>query len=79
MSQAEQEAEWREWHVAAAMPQSYEQWVDRVARALHDDCELEWQAIATVDPSRQITMHMADAHYGKAHDLVRRLGLGGGA
>ena len=53
----------------------YEHWVNRVAQALHDDCELEWQAISVADPSRQVTMHMADAHLGKAHDLVRRLGL----
>lgn len=56
-------------------PDSYEAWVERVAAALHDDCELEWQAIAVTDPTRAVTKHLADAHYGRAHDLVRRLDL----
>jgi hypothetical protein len=51
--------------------------VERMAEALHDDCRLEWQAIEAVDPSRQVTMHEADAHLGKAHDLVRRLAITG--
>jgi hypothetical protein len=53
----------------------YETWVGRVADAIHETCRLEWQAIAVVDPKRQVTQHMADAHYGMAHDLVRRLRL----
>lgn len=53
----------------------YETWVGRVADAIHEACRLEWQAIAVVDPGRQVTQHAADAHYGMAHDLVRRLGL----
>jgi hypothetical protein len=54
---------------------TYEEWVLQMALALHKECELEWQAIAVHDPTRQVTMHMADAHYGRAHDLVRRLGI----
>jgi hypothetical protein len=53
----------------------YSEWVERVANALHENCKLEWQAIAVTDPSRQVTMHQADAHYAQAHDLVRRLHL----
>ena len=52
---------------------AYARDVQRMAEALHDDCRLEWQAIKAVDPSRQVTVHEADAHLGKAHDLVRRL------
>lgn len=61
----------REW-----LPEDEPGYADRVkamAVALHEDCRLEWQAIAVVDPGRMVTMHGADAHYGKAHDLVRRL------
>lgn len=54
---------------------TYAEWVQRVAAALHEDCELEWQAIAGTDPSRAVTKHLADAHHGRAHDLVRRLEL----
>jgi hypothetical protein len=50
----------------------YEDDVQKMAEALHEDCTLEWQAWAILDPTRQITMHHAAAHYGKAHDLVRR-------
>lgn len=57
--------------------QDYSAWVKEVATALHEDCVLEWQAIAVTDPTRQVTMHMTDAHYGRAHDLVRRLKLDG--
>lgn len=52
---------------------AYEQRVQQMADALHVDCLLEWQAIAAVDDTRQITQHMADAHYSRAHDLVRRI------
>jgi hypothetical protein len=52
---------------------SYETRVQQMANALHEDCRLEWQAIAVADPERQVTQHMADAHYGQAHDLVRRI------
>ena len=52
---------------------SYEQRVEQMAAALHRDCELEWDAIAVVDPARLITQHAIDAHYGRAHDLVRRI------
>jgi hypothetical protein len=52
---------------------SYEQRVEQMAAALHRDCELEWQAIGHVEPERLITQHMSDAHYGRAHDLVRRI------
>ena len=51
----------------------YSRQVQRFAEALHETCRLEWQAIGVVDPERQVTQHMADAHYGQAHDLVRRL------
>lgn len=51
----------------------YERRVEQMAAALHQDCILEWQAIAVVDPGRLVTQHFADAHYGKAHDLVRRI------
>ncbi len=51
----------------------YSQRVEQVAAALHEECRLEWQAIAAVDPGRALTMHMADAHYGLAHNLVRRI------
>ena len=54
-------------------PRPAEDRVQAMADALHEDCRLEWQAIAAVDPQRQVTQHMADAHYGQAHDLVRRL------
>ena len=47
--------------------------VEQVAAALHADCLLEWQAAAVVDPGRLVTQHMADAHYGQAHGLVRRI------
>src|SRR5690348_14605064 len=56
-----------------ALSAAYERHVQAVADALHEDCRLEWQAIAVVDPGRAVTQHMADAHYGKAHDLTRRL------
>lgn len=52
---------------------TYEQRVQAVADALHEDCLLEWQGIRAVNPGRLITQHSADAHYGKAHNLVRRL------
>ena len=52
---------------------SYEQRVEQMAAALHEDCRLEWQAIGAVDPGRLVTMHAVDAHYGRAHDLVRRI------
>lgn len=51
----------------------YETEVERFAAALHEDCRLEWQAIAVTDPGRMVTQHAVDAHYGRAHDLVRRL------
>jgi hypothetical protein len=51
----------------------YERRVGAVADALHQECLLEWQAIDAVDPSRLLTLHGVDAHYGRAHDLVRRL------
>lgn len=51
----------------------YEHRVGAMADALHETCRLEWQAIAVVDPDRLITQHGTDAHYGQAHDLVRRL------
>jgi hypothetical protein len=54
---------------------AYETWVGRVADALHETCLNEWRAIVAVDPQRQFTQHMVDAHWGMAHDLVRRLGL----
>lgn len=54
---------------------TYEAWVQRVAAALHEDCILEWKAILVVDPKRELTQHATDTHYGKAHNLVRRLGL----
>lgn len=54
---------------------SYEDWVDRVADAIHETCRNEWRAITLVDPKRMVTQHGTDAHYGMAHDLVRRLGL----
>jgi hypothetical protein len=53
----------------------YEAWVERIAAAEHEDCILEWKAVAVADPGRMVTQHMADAHWGHAHDLVRRLGL----
>lgn len=52
---------------------AYEQRVKQIADALHETCRLEWQAIAAVDPERAVTMHFPDAHYGLAHDLVRRV------
>lgn len=57
---------------AAGQP-DYEMWVRRFAVALHRDCVLEWDAIAAVDPGRALTLHDSDAHYGRAHDLERRL------
>jgi hypothetical protein len=54
---------------------SYEEWVERVADAIHETCRNEWRAIVAVDPGRQFTQHLTDAHYGMAHDLVRRLSL----
>ena len=54
-------------------PPSYEQRVEQVAAALHEECVLEWQAIAVADPERLLTQHMPDAHYERAHFLVRRL------
>lgn len=63
-------------HIAAApVPPAldYETQVGRMADALHEDCLLELQAVAVVDPGRLVTQHGPDAHYGKAHDLVRRL------
>lgn len=57
----------------------YEARVQAMADAIHEDCVLEWQAIRAVDPGRMVTQHMADAHFGRAHDFVRRLaGLRGG-
>jgi hypothetical protein len=53
----------------------YGRWVDLVAAALHQDCLLDWQAIRVVDPGRGVTQHGIDAHWGRAHDLVRRLHL----
>jgi hypothetical protein len=51
----------------------YARRVGQMAAALHRDCELEWDAIAVVDPGRMVTMHTADRHLGQAHDLVRRI------
>jgi hypothetical protein len=63
-------------HAVTAEPTpDYETWVGRVADAIHETCRNEWRAILVVDPSRQITQHLTAAHYGMAHDLVRRLRL----
>lgn len=67
------------WHLtrddASHDAPTYETWVQKVADALHETCLNEWRAIAAVNPERAITQHMSDAHYGQAHDLVRRLNL----
>lgn len=52
---------------------SYEARVERLAAALHEDCLLEWQAVAVVDPTRQVTLHGWNAHYEQSHALVRRI------
>jgi hypothetical protein len=45
-----------------------------MADALHEDCRLEWQAEVAVNPRvRYVEQHLADLHYGRAHDLVRRI------
>jgi hypothetical protein len=52
---------------------TYEERVQQMAYALHEDCILEWRGIAIVDPSRQINHHTDAHHYGQAHSLVRRV------
>jgi len=51
----------------------YSRRVEQVAAALHEDCRVEWQALSMIDPSRRVSMHGPDAHYAKAHALVRRI------
>ena len=51
----------------------YERRVKQTASALHEECRLEWQAIRVADPGRMVTQHGVDAHYGLAHNLVRRI------
>lgn len=56
-----------------AKPPDYERRVVLVAEALHGDCVLAWQAIEAIEPDRPVERHEHTAHYGQAHNLVRRL------
>jgi hypothetical protein len=52
---------------------TYEERVQQMAHALHEDCVLTWQGLAIVDPNRQINLHTDVHHWGQAHSLVRRI------
>lgn len=52
--------------------------VDRVAAALHSRCVEEYAHAAKVDPTRLLTMHMADAHHDAAARVVAALTGGQG-
>lgn len=43
---------------------------DRLARALHDQCESLWRARAAKDPGWQGTMHGVDAHHDRADAII---------
>ena len=52
--------------------------IDRVAAALHSRCVEEYAHAAKVDPTRLLTMHMADAHHDAAARVVAALTGGQG-
>lgn len=52
--------------------------VDRVAAALHSRCMEEYAHARKVDPTRLLTMHMADAHHDAAARVVAALTGGQG-
>jgi hypothetical protein len=53
--------------------EDYEDRVGVMAAALHESCTLYWNGMRMVHPEIAVTMHGVDAHWGTAHDLVRRL------